>query len=129
VRAAPLNGRRSAAFMWIAYSAVVILLLVIAFELHRIRVLCQTWMDGQETLRRVSELDDEIRAKCPNLFFDHRQGLRDWFRIFERKRKYYEDHKRFSDFESPHSPEESDWTDMYLNPLLSKLDTFPVTSA
>lgn len=88
-------------------------LCAIAYQLVLLRGVLEEQGKVSASVLQQQELDQEIVHACPNLFYQFKPGLREWFAIHRRKSEYYGKHKRFGDFVSPHSDEESSWFDIY----------------
>ena len=86
---------------------------VVAYQLRGIRLILERGAETFAVVRQERELDDEIHDACPTLFYPFKGELRAYFRIFRKKRAYYEKHKRWGDMMSPHSDEEASWYDIY----------------
>jgi hypothetical protein len=84
--------------------AVVVCLAVIALQLHRIGRLKELEVERQEHYRRTAELDEFLRAKFPNLFYDWKEPLTGWVQTLERNRE------RIG--RDPEFWEDSDWEDV-----------------
>ena len=91
----------------------VVALGIIAYQLQGIRHALEENAQLSALAREQAELDEMILDACPNVFYQLRAELRDWFAIHQRKRAYYEEHKSFGDAMSPHSDEESSWHDIF----------------
>lgn len=100
----------------------VVALGVIAYHLHGIRQRLDEDARMSESVRQEQELDAEIRDACPNLFYQFRTELREWFRIHRRQRQYYEKHKKYADVVDPHSDDEASWFDIFARLLKEASD-------
>lgn len=96
---------------------------VIAHQLYGIRQRLDENARVEEAARKDREFDETIRDACPTLFYQFRSDLRDWFRVHERKREYYEEHRAYGNAMSPHSDEESSWFDVFQRLLKGANDT------
>ena len=102
---------------------------VLAYQPHGIRHALEENAQLSALAREQAELDEMIRDACPNVFYPLRAELREWFAIHQRKRAYYERHKRFGDVMNPHSDEESSWYDVFQRLLKDANDEQKVRSA
>jgi hypothetical protein len=67
--------------------AVVVCLAVIALQLHEIRRLKQLELERQEQYRQTAELNEFLKAKFPNLFYDAKELLAEWVHTLERNKE------------------------------------------
>ena len=83
------------------------LLAIIAYFLNAIRELHRAQMLLDDSVRQQQELDQTVEHFCPNLFFEYRSELRNWFEIIERKQIII---RHFEVFDTDSNDEvESDW--------------------